>query len=419
MSILFIYSCLPLGGIETFIVRMSKYFSLKGIRVSILFFSDNFSTDLYSDLSLYADIYHWRDFVYLPKVCDKLPVLLRLLLPIKLDKIKKKLLNDITHIHAPDVNAILFSYRLLSLLETSKIILTTGIYHINEFNLSKCNNVYFGRVLNSIIQTIPKENIIFFNEISASVYSTKFQRDFFSSVISPIGVDIEKYKGVYSGLQNNRIVSIGRLAKWKKYNYHMIEVIQNLNARGIYLEYHCYGDGEEKDNLVNIVRSLGLEKQFFFLGNIAYDDFKRKIDNSLLFIGAGTALIEAAACGVPALIGIENDELAGTFGFLHETEGFSYQESELNLTKKDISVYILNLLGMTESEYWEECKKSRLRATDFSMDTTFVNFTTMLRHSYYWHIPSILLLVYILSLCSHFVIRKITNTYSASFFKRL
>ena len=234
-------------------------------------------------------------------------------------------------------------------------------------------------------------------------------------------VDTIKYEGTYSGCQNNKIVSIGRLTKWKTYHYHIIKVIRTLKEKGIYLEYHSYGTGEELKNLINYVDENDLEKQVFFNENIQYDLFKETIDGSLMFIGAGTALIEASACGIPSLIGIENESEAVSYGFLHNTTSLSYQENELTLPKYPIENYILHLMNTNHDEYLQECTKARIRSQDFSMQSTYSKFINFLNESVSWNLNLSYLssFYFFVSLCCYWIYENLITKNNKNYFTRL
>ncbi|WP_278011119.1 glycosyltransferase [Flavobacterium gyeonganense] len=222
-------------------------------------------------------------------------------------------------------------------------------------------------------------------------------------------MELEKYFGNFSGVQNDRIVSIGRLTPWKMYNYHMIEVVKKFNDLGLSLRYESYGDGIERKNLMNLVKQLKLEKQVFFHNEIPYSLFKEKINNSLMFIGAGTALIEASACGIPSLIGIENEQKALSYGFLHDTNTYSYQEKQLDFKMLDIKDFILKLKNSDLKDYYEQCNKARNRSKDFDIEKSSMIFMQMIQSSERWTWKSnwITNLLILISLIKHELLYKI------------
>ncbi len=409
---------MPIGGIETFIVRLASQFKQNKYTFRILFYTRNFNNELLEELKQYAEIFFLDDYIYTSFFTKKIYPLFKLLLPFKRKKLKQDVLEGITHIHAPDSNALMFSLKLLRFNNTIR--LTTGIYQINEYNVKRYISYYFARHIDFIINLLPPNNIIFFNEISRDLYSRNFSRKFSNSTITPIGVDIKKYNGQISGSKTNRIVSVGRLVHWKTYNYIMIDVINKFKKDGINLIYESFGDGVLMYDLNKKVKLMGLEQNIYFHKNISYDKFKNVIDNSLMFIGSGTSLIEASACGIPALIGIESEIKSISYGFLHDTKTYSYHENSLSYPTSDIEFFIKKLLKSTPQEYSAQCKQARARANDFTIERSYEGFLEMCNNSKVWNMQSSTYsdIRFIFSLIIHFFISKIMKTYKKSFFNR-
>jgi 1,2-diacylglycerol 3-alpha-glucosyltransferase len=375
LNILFVYTGLPQGGIETFFVRMASKLYKKDHSLRFLFFTNNFDEELLNELKQYAKICFINDYLYIPSFLkDKSPIF-KLLFPLKYKKLFKEILFDINHVHAPDYNSLLYSSKICSVKD--EFTMSTGVYHTNEYNFKKFKNWYFGNFIIKLLQKISAKNILFFNEISNQYYNTIYDNKFKDSLITPIGVDVSSFKDDFVGKQNNRIVSIGRLSSWKKYNFHMIEAVHALQQQGITIHYDSYGDGDQLEVLNALVTKYNLNHLVKFHSGVPYSQFKNTIANSLLFIGSGTALIEASACGIPALIGIENESEPVSYGFLHNVTSYSYHEQQLPYERKEIVEFILYLLKGDQTRYKSECEKAKLRANDFSIDKTVFDFEKM------------------------------------------
>lgn len=379
MKILFVYTSLPKGGIETFFVRMAKELFNDGYEIRFLFFGNVFDDELIKELEKFAIIFNINKYLIAPNIYKKQTPLLKLLIPIKKEKLHRDVLEGITHIHAPDYNSLLYTGKILPI--KSEIKVTTGVYHINEYNFSSSSIWYFKNKIEKLLKNFPWQNILFFNEISKEFYNEKFADNFKKSVVTPIGINFTHENSMLLGEQNNKIVSIGRLTQWKKYNFHMLDVIKSLQNKNIFFYYDSYGSGSELTLLNNKVKDLELQDYVTFHGNIPYTKFKETISKKLMFIGGGTALIEASALGIPSLIGIENEEEPLSYGFLHNTSTYSYQEKQLKFDKKNIEYFILYLKGLSEESYKSECEKARLRAKDFSIDKTKIDFINMINSS--------------------------------------
>lgn len=419
MRLLIIYTNLPIGGIETFIVRLAAALKKKSIQVDVLFFSNKFDDNLLQQLKCDATIHYWDDYVYFPHFSKSLKPFMKLLVPIKIRKLRL-LFKSVTHIHAPDMLSILFYSRLNKIFK--EVSISSGIYHINEFLVSSFKKHYFARLIYNFIAKLPVNNMLFFNEICFEEYNKQFNQNFNEKLISPIGVDIknDNLNNNIAGIQNNRIVSIGRLAKWKTYNFHIIEVINELKQRGIELTYDSYGDGELRLDLEKRVKEKNLENNIKFHGGIPYANFNNIISKSFVFIGAGTALIEASSLGLPAVIGIENENEPLTYGLLSDTNTYSYQENSLKLPRKKITDIILELLSMTKEEYELVCEKAKIRALDFDMNITTDKFIFLMTESekLNYKLNYLKICLFVLSLQFHKFKCKLSKS-DISYFNRL
>jgi glycosyltransferase involved in cell wall biosynthesis len=180
--------------------------------------------------------------------------------------------------------------------------------------------------------------------------------------------------------RTNRIVSIGRLVPFKSYNSRTIQAIKQCRDRGIPLVYHIYGDGEDRPALERLIKDLGLSEVVLLKGDIEYSKFQDGVQDALAFVGSGTAVIEASACGVPAIIGIEDDKVGNTYGFLHQTEGLAYHDANLQYRLTTIEERMAFLYRCSDDEYGSECARARTRAMDFSMDHTVAKWKEAWNH---------------------------------------
>lgn len=418
MKVLFSSNHLMIGGIETLMLRMAENLKTNNnIELIFFFFAKDFDKNLLDQFQKYSKVYFLEDYFYFPSFLTKTPFIIKYLFPIKKSKIKKDFLDEINHIHASNLNSVLFANRMINL--NKNITYSIGIYSFSEYIFEQFLNNYFARKLKKLVQTFSCKNFFFVNEVPRTEYSTVYGNQILNSTIGPLGIDLEKYKNQNLGQQNKRIVSIGRLTEWKTYNYHMIEVIRYLNTKDIFYSYDCYGEGTELKKLNQKVMELNLQNQIKFHPSVPYEKFNETIQNSLLFIGAGTASIEASACGIPSLTGIENLDKNQplTYGFLHEITGYSYQDSQLNLPKKDIYKCILELANSSQEEYLEVCKKAKNRSKDFDIKKTLFEFeqlaTNSEKHTALLNYREMFLIT-----CS-MLIHLITNIHKKHFFRRL
>ncbi len=127
-----------------------------------------------------------------------------------------------------------------------------------------------------------------------------------------------------------KIITIARLDK-RKSHQNILMVIKNLKAKFPKIKYISIGDGEEKDNLVDLRDQLGLQNDAIFAHQIHEQLKVALLDHSDLFLmpsiihkksveGFGISFIEAACYGKGSIGGIEGGEkdaiINGKTGYL-------------------------------------------------------------------------------------------------------
>ncbi len=88
---------------------------------------------------------------------------------------------------------------------------------------------------------------------------------------------------------------------FKGYLLGMISWIQQINIPDLKLTMVCYGEG------YNIVKEMvdglpeQIKKRVVLYGQVTYDELKGLINDSFIFVGMGTSVIDAAALGIPTI----------------------------------------------------------------------------------------------------------------------
>ena len=122
---------------------------------------------------------------------------------------------------------------------------------------------------------------------------------------NPINLNELKIKSInYDIKLEPYLLQVSRLIKGKGHE-ELISIYNVLRNKGIKHKLYFIGDGENKENLIKIVRSLDLENDVFFLGELEnpYPYFK----NATLFLhcseseGLPTVLLESMVFGIPVV----------------------------------------------------------------------------------------------------------------------
>lgn len=365
---LLIANVLELNGGTTFILRVAREFYKRNQRIGVLVLVDKVNAALEQSILQYADIYYLKDFtrrIYRPLINTPLGVFA----PVDFSKIATLLNAYNAHVHVMGVFGLIFIKRCLDAVEVD-VRISFGIYHQNEVMFDGVP-YYFARKAKELFASLPAESVVFFNEKNCSSYGAFFGNDYSTSTIVPIGIDIPTGSGaeLLGRADSNRIVSIGNLYAFKSYNRHVISLLPELKKIRPDLVYDIYGTGDYEPELLALVSSLQLESSVKFRGSIGYEDIPKVLNGALAFVGSGTAILEAAALGVPAIIGIESTEQPITYGLLSDINGLSYNELDTAQSTHLIKDVLQRILGSADK--WHRAAVAcKAKSSLFSIERT-------------------------------------------------
>ena len=184
--------------------------------------------------------------------------------------------------------------------------------------------------------------------------------------VIPVPIDTGYFKPKKVKKKNKviKILSVGRLVKWKGHEYGL-RAVNELLEKGIKLEYHLVGEGEERDSLMSLVNDLGIQKNVFLHGARTQSeilDFMQSADIFLLTSTydeggrretQGVVTGEAQACGLPIVAfrsgGVPYTILEGKTGLLSEEN--DYKGLAENLEKLILNENIGKEMGKTGRQF--------------------------------------------------------------------
>ncbi|MGO3421766.1 MAG: glycosyltransferase family 4 protein [Pseudoalteromonas distincta] len=346
---LFIYGALPVGGIETFFMRMAKERHRLGLHTTILLLSlpHESNPELLNEMKKYANVLFPDDiFLNLGKFTRRLP----LLVPVK-KRALERILENVDQIHASDGMHALVGYRLSNMLNKN-IIVTVGFYHYIKFLWGGDNVAWHEKVNRKFIfDFLPEKSLLFFSEGNRQLYIKHKRKKLTDANTFRLGV-IDKKDIKVSGEVNLpiKIVAIGRLVDFKTYNFYMIKVLKNLKAKGFNVQFDIYGDGPLKAQIADEINKAGLSESIHLKGTLDYLKFDETVSNYNLFIGSGTAIIQAAALGLPSIVGVENVIEAETYGYFSDVNQYEYNLKGLDLEMISVETIIEDYINMNTQQ---------------------------------------------------------------------
>lgn len=359
---LFIYGALPVGGIETFFVRMAKERFNKKLPTSILLLSkpEQSNPELLGEMKKYANVIFPEDIFYGPSyLCRKFPLLFPIKQKITLDRLK-----DVDQIHVFDGMHALLGSRLAQKLGKN-LPITVGFYHYIKY-LWGGDKVAWHERLNRtfIFSYLPEEALLFFSVGNRELYVKHKKQKFDNSNTFRLGV-IDKKEVTPAGDLTTplKIAAVGRLVEFKTYNFYMVDVVKKLIDKGIDVRFYIYGDGPLKQKIQGKINKANLQDKIVLKGTLEYSSFDSTVSNYDLFIGSGTAIIQASSLGVPCITGVENMLESKTYGYFCDVWQHEYNLKGLELPLFDVEDIIYDFVKSTEISR-KQLKESHINSID-------------------------------------------------------
>lgn len=331
---LIVYSFLPIGGIETFFVRLAEYRASIGMTTSFLFVGDIAKSDevLLKRLRAVAEVYTYDD-IFLKSIWPRRAILLQ---TYNRD-ILKKILLAVKSVHVTCAEHGLLISQIMTEINIHKPV-TVGVYHSQEFVWSWDRPPYSERLNRQyIFENLPAQNLFCFSQSTKEFIESRTAVDLSKAQTFRIGVVdsprmIEK---IYSK-QMIRICIVGRLVKFKSYILAAVRAISELSdSGGLDVELDIYGEGPLRLDIEEVI-SLSGSKRVKLCGSFEYSVFDDVVGRYDLFLGSGTAIVQAASIGVPSIIGIESEVNFVSYGYFSEMYRLEYHRGNLAMPKRSI-----------------------------------------------------------------------------------
>jgi hypothetical protein len=146
-----------------------------------------------------------------------------------------------------------------------------------------------------------------------------------------------------------RIVSVGRLVPFKSYNLEIPAIVAELVRCGVDASWTIWGDGPDRVAIEQSILENGVEDRVVLRGALEYERMAAELAHHDVFVGMGTALLEAAGGRMPAVCAIENAG-AASYGFLSEAPIDSVGDLVSGHGHGSVTADLLRFAGMTADE---------------------------------------------------------------------
>lgn len=178
---------------------------------------------------------------------------------------------------------------------------------------------------NQMLKYIPSESIYFMSESVKQSFIDVYGNRYGAHRVVKLPLDAKLNQ--WKGSKNNhlRIISIGRVDKMKLYNLSAPSIVRNLMNQHISCYWDIYGEGEMLDECINESKRLEVDGYIKYKGTLDYREFHSKVIEYDVFVGMGTAALEAAQTKIPVILALGWERNASG-GFLSESYGDSVGE---------------------------------------------------------------------------------------------
>lgn len=238
------------------------------------------------------------------------------------------------------------------------------VLHPREFAAPAAGR-YRDRVASQLLARMPAANVAFMNRACEREHREVLNLSAERRPLVPLPVDTARYANQAPGAGGwGRLLTVGRLTPFKTYHRWMVDVVAELRRSGAPVSYEIYGEGPERNAIAERVRALGMEGAVRLHGTVPWSALPGIFSGGWAFAGMGTALVEAAASGLPALITPESSPSPVTYGFLHESDGYEVGEFEPGRPGQAPAARLRELLDPARHRDYAE--RSRGRARDFA-----------------------------------------------------
>lgn len=191
----------------------------------------------------------------------------------------------------------------------------SGIFHPNQIRRTPTlSKLFLKTVLLRYI--LPLGSVYFMNEACKAAHRFKWGGMFEAYPVRKFSLngEVDSLWRVKSRYKLS-IVSVGRIVPFKSYNYEAPQVVKGLSEKGIDVEWHIFGEGADLGLLKLHAAGCGVDARLKYLGSLPYGEMRAVIANFDIFVGMGTAALEAAEIGMPTILCVESSG-SDCYGFL-------------------------------------------------------------------------------------------------------
>ena len=348
-SVVIVYGSLRTGGIETLILRLANFFVTKSYKVSVCAAKGGELTSLLDkniDLIIYNDTH---DLL--------LAVLAKFLREPAESRVLILSFDPISAARALMVETVLSKYQRITHL--------SGVFHPRAYFMTgeRKDRIYLNYLL---ARAIGKSSLFFMNTECRDSHANKWGIDLSSSPILALPINLADTSWQPSENAIVRVVSVGRLVNFKAYNLGVARAVRACLDRGIEVTWDIYGDGPLQALIMGEIEANKVISHVRLMGVLDYSSFSTKVAGYDLFVGLGTAALEAAMVGVPTICATV-DQATRCYGYLDNLPFGNVGELLANPPTQEFADLIQKYSASGQAQRTLLSKRSRAAAEKYGM----------------------------------------------------
>ena len=367
-EVVMVYRGLQVGGIETLIVRLSEYLVSEGFHVSLVAANGPLAKLLDTRVFFYevaADFDHMNlSALFVKRISPSAQAIV-----MSFDPLSRFMMEYcLSRYYA--------SGELKDIVHVSGIFHPRAYFNEDENFLHKKLNIFLARILRN-------QGLYFMNTACRDSHAAPLKLNQSEGSIVRIPVKISKASWEPGVLTDVKIIAVGRLVNFKAYNFGLLDIAEFFSRQDTNVTITIYGDGEQHDTLNHEIQARGLETTVRLAGTLNYFDFAAEVLKYDLFVGMGTAALEAAATGIPTLVALDN-ERTECMGFIHELPAGFIGEHIKNYKTKSLLSCVQSYAQLEPVKRVELGRLCRERAQESSESDFFLDLANVIKKTPVW-----------------------------------
>lgn len=345
MRMLLVYRELRTGGAETLIVRLANYQVTRGVDVAVCCTGG----ELLEELDPAVTILRYTDPADAPSACAEW--LGRSPIPVGL--------LSFDPISAASGLLIEASAR-----TPAEILHICGVLHERAFFMSaeRRDRIWLNWL---VARAVGYGRLFFMNRETMDAHAQTWKVSLSGCATIPIPIN-NRHRVWQSSdrVGELRVICVGRLVDFKRYNVGVPSIVRECGERGLVLQWDIFGTGPVAGEIQNQIALNGVERQVRLAGELPYRLYGATVTKYDLFVGLGTAALEAAIVGVPVIAATDSSTNL-SYGWLHELPFGNLGERQADFDPPhriaDLVLAYARLDGNERAKMSEECHKAAQR----------------------------------------------------------